>query len=269
MTRGFWESAVGCITADGGPAHTQIEAWLLDAINRGRLAHGQKFPTERALASSLNVSRMTLRQALSTLEARGWITRLRGADGGTFVSSPSFDVDLTDLAGLTAQVARAGRTAGATVIEARTISAEAFVAHELQIGIGAPVHYIVRVRSADGEPVCIERSYFPAEAFPDMLESPLDGSLYALLGTNGAAPTDALEYLRATVANDEDAQLILTDPGAAVMLVQRLATDVNQQPVEFSLDVYRSDRIRLVVKSALRSDLNEQEDAAGRLYQDL
>lgn len=266
MTTNFWETASGCVTANGDPAHLQIEEWLLGAITSGQLPLNHKFPTERTLASSLNVSRMTLRQALSTLESKGWITRVRGAEGGTFVSSPRFDVDLTDLAGLTAQVTRAGRTAGATVIEARSTAAEPSVARELKISTGTLVHHIVRVRFADGEPICIERSYFPCEIFPGMLDVSLTGSLYAVLGTYGAAPTEAVECLNATVANKEDAHLLSMAPGAAVMQVQRLATDASQRPVEFSLDVYRSDRIRLIVKSSLKADDSSHVDMDRTVY---
>lgn len=269
MTTKFWNTAQCCVTANGEPAHLQIEEWLLGAITGGQLPQGHKFPTERALASSLKVSRMTLRQALSTLESKGWITRVRGAEGGTFVSSPRFDVDLTDLAGLTAQVTQAGRTAGATVLEARSIAAEPSIARELKLSTGTLVHHIVRVRFADGEPFCIERSYFPSAPFPGMLDVPLTGSLYAVLGTYGAAPTEAVEYLNATVANEEDAKMLSMAPGAAVIQVQRLATDANQRPVEFSLDVYRSDRIRLIVKSSLKTDDSNQTDVSRTVFQEV
>lgn len=252
MTTIFWGTAAGCVTTDGVPAHLQIESWLLGAIDRGDLAVGAKFPNERSLAASLGVSRMTLRQALAVLENKGFVTRVRGADGGTFVSQPQVEVDLTDLVGLSAQVIRAGRIAGATVVDARTVGAESSVANELKVKKDSLVHRVIRVRLADGEPIGIERSYFPSARFPDMLDKPLDGSLYAVLGSYGAAPVDAVEYLNAALATKEDAELLMMDPGAAVMLVQRLATDAHQQPVEFSRDVFRSDRMRLTVRSALK-----------------
>lgn len=252
MTTNFWETAARCVTADGVPAYLQIEKWLLEAIDQGDLVDGAKFPTERVLAGSLGVSRMTLRQALSTLEAKGRVTRVRGADGGTFVSRPQLDVDLTDLAGLSAQVIRAGRIAGASVVDARTVAADPEVANELKIKKGSPVHRIVRVRLADGQPIGIERSYFPSALFPDMLEKPLDGSLYAVLGTYNAAPTNALEYLNATLATEEDAELLLVHPSTALISVHRLATDAKQRPVEFSQDVFRSDRMRLTATSTLK-----------------
>lgn len=253
MKIGFWETAESCLNDRGGPAHLQIESWLMKGLERGDLAEGDRFPNERVLAASLGVSRMTLRQALSTLEAKGCIIKKRGADGGTFISRPELEVDLTDVGGLSAQIQRARRIAGATVLESRTIAADTEVANELLVEEGASVYRIVRVRLADGLPVVIERSYFPAAPFPLLLDKTLDGSLYAVLGGYGAAPTNAVEFLQASLASEEDAELLQIHPQTAVMLVRRVATDANQRPVEFSQDVYRSDRMKLTVRSTLKA----------------
>src|SRR3954471_22469400 len=80
-----------------GPAHAQIEAWLADAVSRGRLVPGERLPPERELAGRLGVSRMTVRHALASLERRGLVARRVGRGGGTFVAEPKLE-----LAGLTA-----------------------------------------------------------------------------------------------------------------------------------------------------------------------
>ena len=47
---------------------------------------------------------MTLRQALGALEARGLVQRKRGRSGGTFVTRPRIECDLTGLPGFTEQM---------------------------------------------------------------------------------------------------------------------------------------------------------------------
>lgn len=59
------------------------EIWQL--ILAGDLKPGDKLPPERELVSKFGVSKVTLREALQTLEAYGHITRKRGAHGGTIV----------------------------------------------------------------------------------------------------------------------------------------------------------------------------------------
>jgi GntR family transcriptional regulator, transcriptional repressor for pyruvate dehydrogenase complex len=56
------------------------------AIRTGILAPGSRLPSERMLADELEISRSTLRQALTTLVQSGHLVSLRGASGGTFVT---------------------------------------------------------------------------------------------------------------------------------------------------------------------------------------
>lgn len=52
-------------------------------IETGKLKPGEKLPSERMLAEQMGVSRGILREALRTIESKGYITRKPG--GGTFV----------------------------------------------------------------------------------------------------------------------------------------------------------------------------------------
>ena len=62
----------------GLPAHVRIEQWLMRLISEGIVLPGDKLPKEQDLAEGLGVSRMTLRQALGTLELRGVVERIPG-----------------------------------------------------------------------------------------------------------------------------------------------------------------------------------------------
>ena len=66
----------------------QIEEYIIS----GALKNGERLPPERELAEQFNVSRPSIREATSILEAKGLITSKRG--GGTFVSN-TFSEELT------------------------------------------------------------------------------------------------------------------------------------------------------------------------------
>jgi DNA-binding FadR family transcriptional regulator len=55
------------------------------AIRLGILAPGTRLPSERELAEQLDISRSTLRQAITTLVQSGHLRSVRGRGGGTFV----------------------------------------------------------------------------------------------------------------------------------------------------------------------------------------
>jgi GntR family transcriptional repressor for pyruvate dehydrogenase complex len=56
------------------------------AVRLGLLSPGTRLPPERDLAERLEISRSTLRQALTTLVESGHLVALRGRAGGTFVA---------------------------------------------------------------------------------------------------------------------------------------------------------------------------------------
>jgi GntR family transcriptional repressor for pyruvate dehydrogenase complex len=55
------------------------------AIKLGLLPAGERLPAERELCQRLGIARSTLRQALTTLRASGYLLAVRGRGGGTFV----------------------------------------------------------------------------------------------------------------------------------------------------------------------------------------
>lgn len=238
------------------PSYQQIERWLVEAIDSGALAAGDRLPSERDLAGILQVSRMTLRQSLGALEARGLIARVAGRNGGTFVQEPRISCDLTTLAGLTEQLRRHGMKAGAEVIRAIERPAPAIVAGALGIGDGAPVLEIVRLRAANTQPIALEQSYFPAELFPGMLGQDLEGSLYSLIELRyGRRPIRAFESLEAVSVDSSEAELLEVPPGSALMRVERTAYAADSVAVEYASDLFRSDRARIVVSSGLSEEV--------------
>jgi len=241
---------LGKLDRAGPPAYAQIEDRLAEAIAAGHLRSGDRLPPERELAERLGVSRMTLRQALETLQRRGLLTRTVGRRGGTFVAEPKIERDLTALAGLSQQLQRQGHQAGATVLSATTGACGARTAEALGLTVGDEVFEVVRLRLSDGQPLALERSLFPAPRFPGLLEHPLEGSLYELLKARYAdGPVRAVERLEPVIADAREAEVLAVRPGAPLLLVERTAFDAGDVAIEWARDLFRGDRIRVVVAS--------------------
>jgi GntR family transcriptional regulator len=231
------------------PVHVQIATWLSAAIARGELLPGQRLPGERDLAGILGVSRMTLRQSLAELEASGDLVRVSGRAGGAFVAEPRVEVDLTHLTGLTDQVRRAGRRAGARVLSARRLVPDAAVASALGLAPRAQAYEVVRVRSANGVPLALESSWFPARLFPGLTDHSLSGSMYGVLRTRyGRPPVSADEHLSPALADDVCAAELGVEAGTPLMLVRRTARDADGVAVEHARDLFRPDRVSFLVR---------------------
>jgi GntR family transcriptional regulator len=236
------------VRGPGVTVHGQIEDWLADAIATGRLAPGDRLPTEQDLAAWLGVSRMTLRHALAELAQRGLVIRSVGRTGGTFVAEPKVEQDLTVLAGFSEQLRRHGLVAGARVLAASEIKASPVASAALDIAVGAPVYEVRRLRLAGGQPILIEHSLFPAERCPGLLSFRLDGSLYELLDEKyGQRPHRAKESLEPVCAGVREAEALGVADGAPLMQVERTAYSRSGLPLEFARDLFRGDRTRVVV----------------------
>jgi GntR family transcriptional regulator len=230
------------------PAWVQIEEQMADRIESGALLAGERLPPEREVAEALGVSRMTVRQALASLDARGLVER--GVGRGTFVSAvQKVEHDLSRVAGFTATVERQGLEAGAEILTAGEQAAPHSIAGALGIGTGATAVRLERLRSSNGEAVSLEDTWLPAERFPGLLDRDLSGSLYTLMdAAYGLAPVSAVERLEPVAARPHEAAALGIAEGCPLMLVQRTAYAAGGVPVEFSRDRHRGDRARFVVR---------------------
>ena len=226
------------------------KAWegVADAIRQGGYGPGGRLPPERELAERLEVSRSTLRLALHDLERAGIVVRRPGRGGGTFVAAPKVERDLGSFTGLGEYIRRQGLVAGARVIAVALTPAEPAVAEALRLGRNEPVVSITRVRLADGEPIALERSRFPAGRFPGLAEQALGGSLYDLLRERyGEAPERAVARIEPVAAEAEPAALLDVPPGTPLLAVERVAYNTAGEPIEHATDLFRGDRTRVVV----------------------
>ena len=71
-----------------GNAFEETVERLLSVIRLGVVAPGERLPTERELAATLRVSRVTVREAIGALAEAGYVASRRGRYGGTFVLPP-------------------------------------------------------------------------------------------------------------------------------------------------------------------------------------
>jgi DNA-binding FadR family transcriptional regulator len=78
-----------------GNAFEETVERLLSAVKLGLVEPGDRLPPERELAASLEVSRMTLREAIRALQQAGFVCSRRGRHGGTFVLAPSREHEVT------------------------------------------------------------------------------------------------------------------------------------------------------------------------------
>ena len=210
----------------------------LVALVAGDLAEGEAIPSERALSERFGVSRMTVRQAIESLVTDGVLQRERGR--GTFVAPQRMDFEMR-LTTFGEEMRRRGMVPSTVVLTAQTISAPPDVAAALELEPGGKVHYLYRVRSADGSPMSIEQVWVPASLVPDLFAAGPPESVYEALREHGLAPEWGEDTLAAGEATDVEASLLGLGAARAVLRSQR-RTYSERGASMYSHACYRADR---------------------------
>ena len=228
------------------PLYVQLMEELETSIRNGVYKPGDKIMTEAEMAKEYGVSLITVRKAVGSLMEKGLVVRKQGK--GTFVTKPKYSRNMKKLQSFTEMCEQMGVKPGAQVLENRLIMADKKVADRLGIGPGSNVVYISRLRLADGEPVQVEKSYFPLK-YAFLLEEDLNnGSMFECLkekaGAKVASSEKMIELCRATA---EEAALMDVKKGDYLLFVKSTAYDENGEPMYAGIQLINGDRFSLYV----------------------
>ena len=228
------------------PLYVQLMEELETSIRNGVYKPGDKIMTEAEMAKEYGVSLITVRKAVGSLMEKGLVVRKQGK--GTFVTKPKYSRNMKKLQSFTEMCEKMGVKLGAQVLENRLIMADKKVADRLGIEPGSNVVYISRLRLADGEPVQVEKSYFPLK-YAFLLEEDLNnGSMFECLkekaGAKVASSEKMIELCRATA---EEAALMDVKKGDYLLFVKSTAYDENGEPMYAGIQLINGDRFSLYV----------------------
>lgn len=220
------------------PLYLQLARAIEDAIRDGRLQPGSPLENELGLAKRLGLSRPTVRHAIQELVDKGMLVRKRGV-GTQVVRAPmSRQVALTSLAD---DLRRAGKNPQTEVVEYRLGRPGTREREILRLGAREQVLEILRIRSAEGEPLAVMRNVLPARNAPSRDEL-VEKGLYACLRERGITTVLAHETIGATVADEELADFLDEAEGAPLLTMERTAYSNDGKVVEYGRHVYRASR---------------------------
>jgi GntR family transcriptional regulator len=220
--------------------HDQVRRRLEKLIADRPLPPGSQLPTETELASELNVSRTTIRNALKALEYEGKIERTPGK--GTIVRQPRLGQLLGKLLSFTEEMRLRGLTPSNRLLEMTHTLPSTPVRALLRLD-GESVWRLQRVRCANGQPIAVETCHLPWSVLSEQDAASVgNGSLYELLAQRGRAAVRSEQSVQAALASPEEAALLNLESGRPVLRFERLSFDANEEPLEFVTSTYRGDK---------------------------
>lgn len=231
------------------PLHAQLRQTILDAIAEGRWRPGDRLPSETELCRRFDISRTTVRQALTMLELEGALRREQGR--GTFVAEPAPSSGfLQSSAGFQEDAERAGHVVTSHVISVGVERMPSWAAAGLDREPGTHGVAVERVRSIDGQVVMYAETWLILDVAEGILGADLaTASLYHVLRERHAVQAlGGRRSVEAVVAEPRVAQLLEVPEGSPLLYVEAVSRDQADRAFECYRAWHRSDRSRLEIR---------------------
>lgn len=233
------------------PFYLQLEEIIRKKINNGEYENGDSLPSESKLQEKYNLSRTTVRQAMSNLVKDGIITRQRGK--GTFVSSKNkTKPDLSLLNSFTEEVKREGKKPGSKVLNLKIIKAPQYISEALKLSNKSSVVLYERIRTIDDKPVGIHTVYLNLNALPKLNIEDLnkdDISLYNIIENKlNIKIGTATETIKAIAADKETSETLNIQEGEPLFSMKRITYTGNNIPFEYAKIIVKGDEFEYKTK---------------------
>jgi len=229
------------------PLYSQLVNIIKRNITAGMLNPGDQLPSESELCKNFNISRSTVRQAISMLEDEGLVVRKQGR--GTYVAEPKVRRKTEKLYSFTSEISSMGLTPSSKLVEYDVMEPTPDIMKMLELDSPSTLVYkFSRIRYVDGEAMILETSFYPQYLYPTLTRPMLSThSFYSLLYERGIVPYEAVDSYEAVVMSRREAELLDCRPGSPAFAVQRVTRTEDGQPYEFTQSLIRGDRMKLDV----------------------
>ncbi len=225
-----------------------VQDGLMNRIEKGEYAPGERIPTEKELARTYGVSVGTVKTALLQLVHQGLLHRIQGK--GSFVSGSWIGRDQLRLYHFVQGFDDEDAPLRVRLLALHRGARDAEAARWLRLKPGQPMYRIERVFSMGAAPVVLTSSFLPPRRFVGLELVPRElfetKPLYRLVEERYRLPTLRYqEMFSAVLADEESGRRLEVPPGFPLLKIEMLALSFRDRPIEYRLSLCRTDRARL------------------------
>lgn len=241
------------------PLYHQVVDEIRHRVVSGQWPPGSRVPSERELADSLGVSRITVRHAMRLAVAEGLLRQRPGV--GTFVGDEDrMNQDLSEVRSFERTLAQQGHVATTQILASETTMSDLALSGLLMIDPAAPVCHLRLLGLRDASPVVLYDSYFAQDFGEEMAAAASDllaaGRPFSTLDlykvkTVTRTLTSLNQTIGAIAAGADLAEHLQTDEGAPILAIESVMAD-EEGPLEFRRAYYRPDRYKFGLSRSLR-----------------
>lgn len=238
----------------GIPLYLQLKDLIIKRIENNEYLPNTQIPSEQDLCQQYDISRPTVRQAISELTNSGYLYKEKGK--GTFVYGKKNTIDIKNFSGFTDSILDCQSPAEKHIIETTVIESSSFDLlntifksnSSIQI---AMITYISCINNQANEVYSINKSYIPLSLFPEIITQLKNGksSIDILRGKYPLIPDKSKSILEIVFADQIDSPILRVQPGQPLIHLQNILYSKSGQAVECVFSKYRADNCRLLFEN--------------------
>jgi GntR family transcriptional regulator len=232
----------------GVPLYYQLDTILRKKILSGEIPPSAPFPTEDVLVQQYNISRITVRQALASLEKDRLIVRKQGK--GTFVSEKIERAELPKLTGTGKDLVDISSYDSKPIkITTKVISFSRLLANKtitdyLGLPEGSEIYRIERARMADKKPLYHLLNYLPVEVGEQIDPRTFKNKTLTTIMEVDLKITikKAIQTIEADIVDSYNGPILDAREGDPCLILRRVVYDRDDRAVEYLVASFRADR---------------------------
>lgn len=220
------------------PVYYQLKNIVLKKIQSGEFIEGGLIPSERELGEGLNISRMTVRQALNQLVQEGVLYREKGK--GTFVSKSK--IVQRNIESFSDTVRQRGLEPITEIIYFCKNEDNQRIKEILELEEMDSLYYLKRLRLASSVPIAIEEVFMPEKYFHELEKHDLTASLYTLIKEEYSYTLNYVDnMIQAAKPSNEEKILFEISSTTPVLKISGIRYSASGIKLFYGNDTYRSD----------------------------
>ncbi|MCE0496184.1 UTRA domain-containing protein [Vibrio salinus] len=226
----------------------KIKGVIREQIVGGVLLPQQKLSSERELSDRFSTTRITIKDALTSLETEGLIYREERK--GWFVSPPRIHYNPLSRSHFHQMIREQQRIAETKVVNVETVLATSDHAKVLERSDFPTVHLIRRLRYIDGRAVLFVENCLISELFPGILQENLTTSLTGLYKEKYGYTTSRSRFdVIPTAAPEHVAKSLGIAAGQQVLKICRVNYNQDEVIIDCEFEYWRPDSVVITIDS--------------------
>ncbi len=216
------------------PLYVQIIELIKKDIKSQKYEKGTRLPSEIELGEIYDVSRITIRKAITELEKEGVLNKQHGK--GTFVSEVKVKRELMALNGFSDFLMSLGNKVDNHIISNEVVPADELIAEKLQVKDHSKILKLQRLQLMNNDPIHLETGFYPLDRFPDLAEYAIDySSIYKLLRERyNVKPSYDNKLIKFEMATKEKSSFLKCAVGSPLYFIEKTDYDERGIPIHNS-----------------------------------